>query len=131
MARYEDFLKEGGAEGCYICKAKPVKEYKYWKIIQNEFPYDEVAEINHIVATKKHKKEEKYTKAEIKEYRKIKEYIHKTYDTILENTNGIKSIPEHQHLHLLRLKEREMKIENPIIDLVVDFLKQKSESVAK
>ncbi len=125
MARYEEFLKQGGSGVCYLCKAKPVKEYKYWKIVENEFPYDEVADINHIVTIKKHKKEEAYTKAEIQEYKKVKEYLHKTYNTIMENTNGMKSIPEHQHFHLLRIKEREMRIENPVIGLVADFLKQK------
>lgn len=107
-ARYEKHCATQCSHGCYLCRANPVKDYRYWKIIDNEFPYDEVATVSHMLVPKKHVKEDKLNLEEFNELEKIKPKIHEAYDLIIENTHKLKSIPEHYHLHLLEMKEREM-----------------------
>lgn len=91
---------------CYVCDAKPLKEYRHWKIIENQFPYDEVAATSHMVVPKRHLKESELTWREMSEFEKVKADMHAEYDMIIENTRKQKSIPGHYHLHLLKLKER-------------------------
>lgn len=105
-ARYLEFVRSGKLPQCYLCESTPIREYKYWKIVENQFPYDEVAETTHMVTPKRHLTESGLTWREMSELQKVKETIHKEYDMILENAHKNKLIPGHYHLHLLRLKER-------------------------
>jgi hypothetical protein len=107
-ARYEAHCAAQMNPGCYLCKAVPIREYKHWNIIQNEFPYDEVATESHILVPKRHSKEEGLTVEEIQELADIKPDTHETYDLIMENTHKQKSIPGHFHTHLLKIRERVM-----------------------
>ncbi|MDE2188191.1 MAG: hypothetical protein KGJ35_00475 [Patescibacteria group bacterium] len=107
-ARYLEFVRSVKLPKCYLCESKPIREYKHWKIVENQFPYDEVAETTHMVTPKHHSKEPELTAEEIEELKKVKEDIHKEYDMILENAHKNKLIPGHYHLHLLILKEQTM-----------------------
>ena len=107
-ARYEAHCARQIHPECYLCKAPPIREYKYWNVIPNEFPYDEVATESHILVPKRHIREEGLTTEEIKELAVIKPDIHETYDLIMENTHKQKSIPGHFHTHLLMIRERIM-----------------------
>jgi diadenosine tetraphosphate (Ap4A) HIT family hydrolase len=104
--RYEQHRNSLNFPKCYLCDAKSLKEYRYWKIIENQYPYDEVATTSHMVVPKRHLKESGLTWREMSEFEKIKTDMHSGYDMIIENTHKRKSIPEHYHLHLLNLKER-------------------------
>lgn len=107
-ARYLEFVRSGKLPKCYLCEAKPIREYKHWKIIENQFPYDAVAETTNMVAPKRHIKETELTWKELKELSEIKEDLHAEYDMIVENAHKNKLIPGHYHLHLLTLKEQTM-----------------------
>jgi|GEM_PF-851375 len=107
---YNLFIKYNPDRDCYLCKAKVIKSFKYWKIIENEFPYDKISDTHHMITIKKHKKEDDLTAKEKEEFKKVKKYIHKNYDMIFENTVRTKSIPNHHHLHMIELKE--IKITN-------------------
>ncbi len=112
-AKYELHLTSGHAPaGCYLCRAKPIKAYKHWKIIENEFPYDEVATESHILVPLRHAKEEVLGIAARREYKKIRGELHEKYDMIAENTHKQKSIPEHYHLHLMQIRERLLTIDD-------------------
>lgn len=124
-ARYLQFIRSGKLPKCYLCGAKPVKDYKYWKIVENEFPYDEVAETTHIVSPKRHLTETGLTWREMSELQNVKDDIHKEYDMILENAHKNKLIPGHYHLQLLKLKERmlvmpETGLDQSVRQIVVD-----------
>jgi hypothetical protein len=106
---YEKYRKTPKFPACYICTAKAIKTYQNWKVIENEFPYDEVATKNDMIVPLRHTTEDNLTEQELREFTKIKEDINDKYDMILENTHKRKSIPGHFHLHLLQIKEREMK----------------------
>jgi hypothetical protein len=106
LFKYEEQIKAGTLPKCFFCSSKSLKEYKYWKVVENEFPYDEIASKSHIIAPKRHITEGGLTNKEIKEYKKIKMEAQEDYDVIIENSIKLKSIPMHHHLHLLTLKER-------------------------
>jgi len=109
-AEYERYMKTPKFPKCYICSAKPIKTYKLWRVIENEFPYNEIATKNDMIVPIRHTTENGLTEEELREFTKIKEDINDKYDMILENTHKQKSIPGHFHLHLLQIKEREIKI---------------------
>jgi len=93
--------------GCRLCQIKPIKKFKYWQIINNEYPWDLIAKTNHIILPKRHVVYAKLNKAEKKEFDFIKAgYIEKNYGHIMETTDKRKSIPGHFHLHLLVLKDK-------------------------
>ena len=105
---YEKYQKTPKFPTCYICTAKPIKTYKGWKKIENEFPYDEVATKNDMIVPLRHTIEDDLTEEELREFKEIKKDINDKYDMILENTHKQKSIPGHFHLHLLQIKEKEI-----------------------
>ena len=83
-----------------------VKEFAGWKIVENEYPYDRIAETNHMVTLKQHTAETALTSHEKMEYeRDVKPYLQQQYDMIFENTLRAKSIPDHHHLHMIALKQ--------------------------
>jgi len=106
--RYEAYKKKGGLEGgCALCEVDSVKDFEYWRIIENEFPYDRIAESHDMLVPKRHIKEPEFNEDEKKELLEIKsgEYVSKNYHFIIEATKGIQSIPAHFHLHLTKIKE--------------------------
>ena len=106
---HERYQRTPRFPACYICSAKPVKTYTRWKLIENEFPYDEVATKNDMIVPLRHGTEDELTKEDLREFEEIKKDINDKYDMILENTHKQKSIPGHFHLHLLQIKEREVR----------------------
>lgn len=106
--KYKKFKKEKVfINECGLCKEKLIKEFKYWKIIKNRFPWDRIAKINHIVIPKRHVVYKKLNKKEKKELETIKMgYIEKKYELLAEATNRKKSIPGHFHIHLIILKKQ-------------------------
>lgn len=84
-----------------------VKEFKNWVIVQNEFPYDRVADVNHMICTKRQVPFEwdLLTDEEKFEYEEIKNtYLKENYDAIWENLPKGQTKPTHFHLHLVVLK---------------------------
>ncbi|MFZ6014964.1 MAG: hypothetical protein ACOYUZ_01240 [Patescibacteria group bacterium] len=102
--RYQKFLQNKPADYCFLCKAEPIKEFTYWKIVENEYPYDKVLSAHHMVTLKRHVNEEGMTAAEIAEFTIIKKLMHMEHDMIFENAHKKKSIPDHHHLHMGNLK---------------------------
>lgn len=86
---------------CFLCDETPIKSFKYWKIIPNEFPYDLIAETHHMIIPLRHVDEAGLTAEELSEYKEIKAKKLHEYAYIVETMNDKKSIPEHFHLHLI------------------------------
>ena len=91
----------------YDVKKENLKEYKYWVIKENRFPYDEICELSHllipkrIVATYRELNTE-----ELSDLQEIKEDIRSKYDCILESlSRGNPSISKHFHFHLFKWEE--------------------------
>lgn len=92
---------------CDICEKAPlVKEFTYWKIVDNIFPWDYIAKIQHMAVPKRHVVYEELSDEEKKEYDEIKVgYIEREYDIMAEATNKMKTIPSHFHMHLIVMKD--------------------------
>ena len=104
--RYHELIKAGFLnDGCKLCEAPALKDFKYWKIIHNDFPYDLIAKVHDMVLPKRHVGESQLTKKEKQEYAEIKtSYMEQKYEFILEPMLKVKSIPAHFHLHLIITK---------------------------
>lgn len=91
--------------GCKLCEASSLRDFEYWRIIRNDFPYDLIAQVHDMIVPKRHVKENDLSEEEGKEYGEIKAtYIESNYEFILEPTLKLKTIPEHFHLHLIVAK---------------------------
>lgn len=104
--KYVDFRKtpEFGKD-CALCSEPAIKQYKHWKIVKNNFPYDRIASVHNMIVPLEHKTEMDIGKEEWIEFQQIKkDYLDKTYEFIIEATSQKKSIPQHLHLHLIIAK---------------------------
>ena len=95
--------KDSGAmdDICVLCKAESIKEFIYWKIINNNFPYDLLAKQHHMLVPVRHIREDQITAEEYNELLDIKANNLDVYDYIMEATPKAKSVPYHFHLHLI------------------------------
>lgn len=93
---------------CALCeKAPATKNFTYWKIAENSFPYDRIAERHDLLMPLRHVTEDELTEDEVRELTEIKNNSISEYNWILEPTHRNKSIPSHFHLHLI-VGKREM-----------------------
>jgi hypothetical protein len=106
--KYQEYLKAENPSGaCSLCEKNPLKIFKYWKVVENSFPYDQIAKVHHMIMPMRHVLEDKLWAEELEELRQIKNvFINAEYDWIIEATYKNKSIPNHFHLHLIVGKER-------------------------
>jgi hypothetical protein len=107
--RYQRYQKIHFRKGvCNLCdtiKSPSLKEFKYWRIVKNLFPWDRIALVQDMIIPKRHTVYEKLTVKEKKELDRLKSgYINEKYVVIAEATHRKKSIPDHFHLHLIILK---------------------------
>lgn len=73
-----------------------------WRIIDNAFPYDEIAKVHHMLVPKRHVPDEEITSAEWAEFARLKKgYVNDTYEFTIEAVPRRMSIPGHMHLHLI------------------------------
>ncbi len=115
---YDEYMKKIAAglfaHGCPLCQRKSIKNFKYWKILNNDYPWDLIAKTNHMLVSKRHVTYEKLNQAEKKEYDQIKKnYLEKKYTLLIEVATKEKSIPGHFHVHLIIIKDRWRKAHNP------------------
>ena len=107
MQKYREYQKTDFKPGtCTLCdKAPAVQDFKYWKIAENIFPWDRIAQVQDMLLPKRHVTYSELTAEEKKEFEDIKQtYVEEHYDITAEATNRIKTIPEHFHVHLIIIK---------------------------
>ena len=91
---------------CPLCERESIHKFKYSKIIQNNFPYDKIAKIHHMIVPFRHVTENELTGDELVEFNEIKQkYLYPEYEYLIESSMKKKSIPEHFHLHLIVSKD--------------------------
>jgi hypothetical protein len=105
-ARYKEYAANHPAtDSCPLCSKMPLRTFTYWKITENQFPYDLIARDHHMVIPLRHVTENELTAEERAELSEIKAtFINPKYDFIIEATPQNKSIPQHFHLHLIVAK---------------------------
>ncbi len=91
---------------CPLCTTQPLTGFTFWKIIPNDFPYDRVAKVHHMIVPLRHVVEDELSDNEREEFKKIKkEVLFVNYQHLIEGCESCKSIPGHFHIHLLVEKE--------------------------
>ncbi len=104
--KYKKWIADGKLDqGCNLCNAPSIKDFKYWRIIDNLFPWDQIAKIQHMIIPKRHVIYKELTPEEKLEYDEIKLTDMEEYHLSAEATNKRKSIPGHFHVHLIILKD--------------------------
>jgi diadenosine tetraphosphate (Ap4A) HIT family hydrolase len=104
---YQEKVQSGHlTHGCRLCEAEPLAEFEYWYIIPNNFPYDRVADVHHMIVPKRHTDGDDLSTAELKELDVLKktELNTRAYNYIMQSLPNQMSIPAHLHYHLLKVK---------------------------
>ena len=114
MNKYIDFLKKlkkgevkNDFEDPEKFRASAIKKFKYWFIVENNFPYDAIAKESHMILPirKVEFDWDLLTKEELEEFNELKKtYISEKYDVVYENLPSGRSMPMWFHVHLLILK---------------------------
>lgn len=102
---YQDFLKSNKNRCPFCLKDLLIKEYKYLVLVENKFSYDKIASVHHLLAPKEHLKEYKnLSYYHIDELENILKKIENNYSTIALNVKKKRTIKDHFHLHLIKIK---------------------------
>jgi hypothetical protein len=103
QAEYARALAAMDGSACPLCEKPALKSFTHWKILSNDFPYDRIAKVHHLIVPIAHAVENDVASAAWEELRRIKAEEFGGYDYILEPTGTQRSIPGHFHLHLVAL----------------------------
>lgn len=100
---YQDALKNGRKANLETRAALPGKDFKHWKVVENEFPYDGIAKRHHMLVPKRKVAIDlQLTPDELDEMFLIKRILGKEYDAYTENPMHGRSVKEHYHVHLIQ-----------------------------
>jgi hypothetical protein len=92
-----------------------VREYTRWVLVENEFPYDRIADRHCLLVPKRRFVDDgEMLGAERAELLEIKQGYSdsKEFDCVFENLKHNRTVPGHYHLHVLKFKYR-----TPLSDL--------------
>jgi len=81
-----------------------LREFTYWYIIKNRFPYDKMAKVNDMLVSKRAiGSHYNGTQEEQEEYHTILQLLAKEgfYDAMIENFPKVKSVKKFAHTHLV------------------------------
>lgn len=85
---------------------KAIREWKKWKIINNEFPYTAAFDTHHMLIPKRQVRLEGLSDAEREELSFILSDLNEHYDCMMLNFQKKQTIGNHFHLHLLNYKKK-------------------------
>ncbi len=84
---------------------KPLMEWQYWELHENEFPYDAIAVKHHLLVPKRSMPSRQLLQEEeVEEMEVILAKLSPDYDAWLVNFPRHQSVPGHFHIHLLEYK---------------------------
>jgi len=101
---YQDYLKNDYDYKCIFCSRDMIiEEFNHWILLKNKFPYNKVFKNHCLLSPKAHIKEFKdLYKDEITELNELLEEL--DYDMCILNKKKKRSVPEHFHYHLVKIK---------------------------
>lgn len=86
-----------------LSKFEPIKKWKYWVLVKNDFPYNRIAKQHDmLIPLRKFALEQDMNLQEFWEYRDIKKEISEEYNAFLENSTNNRSIAKLFHLHCIK-----------------------------
>ena len=108
--KYQEFKKQkvaeiGRSDHLHLPDETVVREFTHWLIIENRFPYDAMASVNHLLVPKRTFSDYyKADEAEREEYHKIIQELaaEDYYHALVENFPKSRSVTRHNHVHLVR-----------------------------
>lgn len=103
---YQDRPKASEHE-CFLCDMETIEMCRYWFICENQFPYDAVASLHHMLVPIEHvSRETELSPAARRELELIFMQLNDrdTYDCIMRNFTVGQSHPTHLHYHLITWK---------------------------
>lgn len=115
---YQEYLRTKKKDDCFFCKNAPSvtdhiqkrttkweEEYKYFFLIENEYPYDNIYSTHYLLATKRHtmslRPEEKLELEQL-----FKKHI-SNFDQIVFNSVKRQTVKNHFHVHFVIFREIE------------------------
>ncbi|MEK7118211.1 MAG: hypothetical protein AAB869_01230 [Patescibacteria group bacterium] len=104
-ARYEEHKRNKKPGDCYLCRAVALKEFQFWRLLPNEYPYNRITKTHHLISLRRHADENGLTVPEYNELYSIKHNLRNDYDMLFENTLKRKSIREHFHIHAIEIAD--------------------------
>lgn len=101
---YEEYKKNKYDGVCIFCKREGlIAEFQKWVLIENKFPYDRIAERHELLALKRHvANANELSKKELEELLWLESFLE--YDMMILNKKRCRTLPNHLHFHLLKLK---------------------------
>ena len=105
--KYTKFLNKKGRLTDFLSE-KIVKDFKYWRIIKDSFPYDRIATVHNLLIPKRvFSLKKDMNKKEAQELEKLFDgFLKEKYGVVLEKLSPKgRSVPTHYHIHLLKLKK--------------------------
>lgn len=94
---------KAGDQQCPLCGVPSLREFTYWRLVPNKFPYDKVAKTHHMLVPKRCVPFSELTHVELQELDAIKRELDACYHYYLETTLRQRSVPGHYHLHCIEL----------------------------
>lgn len=103
--------KNTGVTKCFLDEER-LMEWKYWALIENEFPYSAAFKTHHMLIPKRIVDDKNLSIDERIEMDNILSELSETYDCVLINFKNKQSRRDHFHMHLLIYKDnrKELKI---------------------
>jgi hypothetical protein len=90
---------------CKLCDAPTLEQYTFWRKIPNNYPYDRVTDVHHMLVPNRHTDGDDFSADELAEFKTLcKGDMGKDYNYILQSFPNNMSIPDHMHYHLLKAK---------------------------
>lgn len=87
-----------------------MKEWEYWALIANDFPYSAAFKTHHMLIPKRLATKQELTVKELSELNKIIDELSETYDCWLVNYSKKQSITNHFHVHFLVYKDKRKEL---------------------
>lgn len=114
IQNYKKVLEQRERDGISflpITEDEAICVFEYWYIIQNDFPYDAVADIHHLLVPRRKDilNWSDLRREELEELLHLREtYCKENYEMVAENMPSAKTVQNHFHLHLFVFKRREI-----------------------
>lgn len=108
-SKYIDFQKN--REKISLLDEPTIREWQFWVIIDNAFPYDYAFKVHHMLLPKREVTERNISEEESKELLQIYEEISDSYDCRLINFTKKQSVKNHFHVHLLIYKDKREELQ--------------------
>lgn len=105
-SEYVKYQRSADPDKCPLCDGRKVlRRFLFWKIVENQYPYDLVSDVSHMLITRKHNlcwlgRNLAALELYLMVFPKLRRGGY--YTVFLENLTRRKTVPGHAHWHLLQ-----------------------------